>query len=59
MTQIEIERKFIVAEKPADLSGMPCFMIKQGYILVNEDASEVRVRQKNDAYYQTIKKGTV
>ena len=55
---IEIERKFVVKQVPADLNKLTGAIIRQGYIIASEDGIEMRIRQKGDCYYQTIKTGT-
>lgn len=50
----EIERKFLVKRIP-DLSQFKSHRIIQGYISTALDCSEVRVRQKENKFYQTIK----
>jgi CYTH domain-containing protein len=55
---IEIERKFLVAEPPADLSRWPSSAIEQGYLAVAGDGTEVRVRRRDgDAAVLTVKSG--
>ena len=51
----EIERRFLVQKLPEKLQQYPHDFIRQGYLF---DSSEgvVRIRQKGDNYYQTIKK---
>ncbi|WP_108858815.1 CYTH domain-containing protein [Ruegeria sp. Alg231-54] len=50
----EIERKFLVAELP-DLSGADKAVIRQGYLTAPDDSTELRLRQKNDRYFLTLK----
>ena len=52
----EIERKFLVAKLP-NLSGVKGHQILQGYISTASNYPEVRVRQKGDKFFQTIKGG--
>ncbi len=49
---IEIEKKFLVKELPADLTKYPCHRIEQGYLNV---APAIRVRRQDDEYYMTYK----
>lgn len=49
---MEIERKFLVRELPADLSIYKCRLIEQGYLSTNP---VVRVRRDNEDYYLTYK----
>ncbi len=51
---MEIERKFLVADMP-DLSGTRKAVVRQGYLTVPDDSTELRLRQKNDAYFLTLK----
>jgi adenylate cyclase len=50
----EVERKWLVRELP-DLTGVKGKEVIQGYIAVTADGTEIRVRQKGDKYFQTIK----
>ncbi|MFY2826301.1 CYTH domain-containing protein [Ruegeria sp. MALMAid1280] len=52
----EIERKFLVADLP-DLSGTEKAVVRQGYLTAPDDSTELRLRQKNDTYYLTLKGG--
>jgi len=54
---IEIERKYLVAKVPADIENSTGKSIRQGYLISAEGAIELRVRQKGDRYFQTIKMG--
>jgi len=49
---MEIERKFLVASIPEDLSNYKCRFIEQGYLNTHP---VVRVRRDNDDYYLTYK----
>lgn len=50
----EIERKFLVNSLP-DLSGAKKAVVRQGYLTAPEDSTELRLRQKNDRYFLTLK----
>lgn len=50
----EIERKFLVADLP-DLSGAQKAIVRQGYLTAPDDSTELRLRQKNDRYFLTLK----
>ena len=50
---IEIERKFLVKEKPFSIAKRS-LKINQGYI-INEKSNVIRVREKGDDYFLTIK----
>ena len=43
---VEIERKFLVAELPAELAEHPGQRIEQGYLAIAPDGVEVRVRRR-------------
>jgi CYTH domain-containing protein len=51
---LEIERKFLAAAIPFDLSPFPRHEIRQGYLSFDP---ELRIRQKDDRYYLTEKSG--
>jgi CYTH domain-containing protein len=55
---IEIERKFLVPQPPADLSRWPSSAIEQGYVAIGEDGTEVRLRRRDGAAaFLTFKSG--
>ncbi len=54
----EIERKFLIMQVPKDLEKFPHQELLQGYLDISQDDVEVRLRNKGDQYYQTIKIGT-
>ena len=54
---IEIERKFVVAELPADLDRWPSSAIEQGYVAIADDGTEVRVRRRAGRAVLTVKSG--
>ncbi len=49
---MEIEKKFLVKELPANLYDYKCSLINQGYI---STTPVIRIRQTDNAYYLTIK----
>lgn len=53
----EIERKFLLSRLPDSLEACPGTVIRQGYLIATEEGLELRVRQKGDRYFQTIKIG--
>ena len=53
----ELERKFLVQKVPPDLEQHPHRMIDQGYLALEPDGIEVRLRKKGDAYLLTVKRG--
>jgi adenylate cyclase len=54
---IEIERKFLVPEPPSDLGDRPSTAIEQGYVAVDGDGTEVRIRRRDGRASLTIKSG--
>ncbi|WP_170769523.1 CYTH domain-containing protein [Ruegeria lacuscaerulensis] len=50
----EIERKFLVSAVP-DLQHLDRAVIRQGYLTAPEDSTELRLRQKNERYFLTLK----
>jgi adenylate cyclase len=54
---MEVERKFLVWEVPADLDSHPATAIHQGYLAIDPDGSEVRVRRRGERRYLTTKRG--
>ncbi len=53
----EVERKFLVWEVPADLHRYPVSPIGQGYLAIDPDGSEVRVRRRGEGTTLTAKRG--
>lgn len=54
----EIERKFLLDEPPPfDLDDYPSEAISQGYIAIDPDGTEVRLRARGDARSLTVKSG--
>lgn len=53
---IEIERKFVVENIPENLDIINEEEILQGYILICDDKSEMRVRSKGTGFSLTVKK---
>lgn len=51
----EIERKFLVNRLPENLDSCDNSMIRQGYVHIGDDGSEVRVRSKSMQYFLTGK----
>lgn len=54
---IEIERKFLVDRLPSSFAGLNGAAIRQGYLIVAEGGIELRIRQKQARFFQTIKAG--
>jgi len=55
---MEVERKFLVAGAPPDLSSHPSALIRQGYVAVVEGGDELRVRDRDGKRLVTIKHGS-
>ena len=53
----EIERKFLVEGPPPDLDQHPSRPIIQGYVAIQDDGTEVRLRRKGDRFFETVKSG--
>jgi adenylate cyclase len=51
----EIERKFWVRQLPAFVPELPHSQIQQAYLALGSDGNEIRLRQKDDTYWLTIK----
>jgi adenylate cyclase len=54
---VEIERKFVLAEPPAGLAEHPHTHVEQGYVALDPNGTEVRVRRRGDDRTLTIKSG--
>jgi adenylate cyclase len=54
---VEIERKFLVAERPPELDRHPGQRIEQGYLAIAPDGVEVRVRRRDGRATLTVKSG--
>ncbi len=56
---MEIERKFLITQPPADLETHPREPINQGYLLTESmpGGAGIRVRRKADHFFLTIKHG--
>ena len=57
MAGVEIERKFLVAERPPDFAEHPGQRIEQGYLAIAPDGVEVRVRRRAGRATLTVKSG--
>ncbi len=51
----EIERKYLVASLPENLDSHPHSEILQGYLAIDANGSEVRLRRKGERRFETIK----
>lgn len=56
MSDVEIERKFLVQEMP-DLDAARKSVIRQGYLTQPQDSVEIRLRQVDEAFLLTLKSG--
>jgi CYTH domain-containing protein len=54
----EIERKFVLRERPEWLDRHPSVEIEQGYLAIEEGETEVRLRRKDGQTVLTVKRGT-
>jgi CYTH domain-containing protein len=57
-SNLELERKFLVAELPDDLERYPHSRIVQGYLFIGADGAEVRVRRRDQNAFLTVKQGS-
>jgi CYTH domain-containing protein/CHAD domain-containing protein len=55
---VEIERKFLVRDPPPDLGGCASDRIEQGYVALDGNAVEVRVRRRGGRATLTVKQGS-
>jgi CYTH domain-containing protein len=55
---LEVERKFLVPKKGRFLKACGSQRIRQGYLAVGKNGTEVRVRQEGKDYFLTFKSGT-
>ena len=53
----EIERKWLVGDPPVDLGTVPSRRIDQGYVAIDPDSTEVRVRRADAEAVMTVKQG--
>ncbi len=53
----ELERKFVLGAIPFELSPYPASEIRQGYLSIDPDGSEVRVRRRGEGCSLTVKRG--
>lgn len=52
---VEIEKKFIVEHLPAEVRQDPATIIEQGYLALEPDGHEVRLRKSNQRFTLTVK----
>src|SRR5436305_15093421 len=55
---VEIERKFLVVEPPEKLERCEASDIRQGYLVIADDGTEVRLRERDGEMILTVKRGT-
>jgi CYTH domain-containing protein len=55
---LEVERKFLVPRPPAWLAKCRVEEIEQGYLAIEGDEVEVRLRRRAESTYLTAKRGT-
>jgi adenylate cyclase len=55
---MEIERKFLVNRLPDQLRECPFRSIEQGYLAVEDNGTEVRLRRQDDETFLTVKNGS-
>lgn len=53
----EIERKFLVKELPSNLEKYECRRIEQGYLAVERNGTQVRLRRAGSVCSLTVKRG--
>jgi CYTH domain-containing protein len=53
----EIERKWLVDDPPDHLNEHPSQQVDQGYLAIDPDGTEVRVRRSDDVTVMTVKQG--
>jgi len=57
---VEVERKFLVSNLPPNLMSYEHQQIRQGYLVIGEDGSEARIRDRAGDFTMTVKsKGTL
>ncbi len=52
---VEIERKFYLAGPPPFLAKLKPVPIRQGYLAIEKDGNEVRIRDREGMYWLTVK----
>ncbi len=58
MSGVEIERKWLVDQAPAEALAAPSEAIEQGYLTVGADGAETRVRRRGERCFLTVKSGS-
>ena len=57
MAGVEVERKWLVPEAPADALAAPSDLIEQGYVTIGSDGAETRLRRRGERCFLTVKSG--
>lgn len=58
MAGVEIERKWLVREAPAEALAAPAELIEQGYLTIAGDGTETRLRRRGARCSLTVKSGS-
>lgn len=58
MSDLELERKWLVQDAPLDVMSAPAEPIQQGYLAIGSDGSEVRLRRRGAGCTLTAKSGS-
>ena len=51
----EIERKFLLSEWPTKISGLTPNLLEQGYLALDPEGKEVRLRKNGHQFWLTVK----
>jgi CYTH domain-containing protein len=57
MPGVEIERKWLVTDAPAEVLDAPSERIEQGYLTIGSDGGETRARRRGERWFLTVKSG--
>jgi adenylate cyclase len=55
---VEIERKWLVEQAPAEALSAPAELIEQGYLTIGDGGAETRVRRRGESCFLTVKSGS-
>ena len=58
MVGVEVERKWLVEDAPAEALAAPAERIDQGYLTIGNAGGETRVRHKGERFWITVKSGS-
>lgn len=53
----EVERKYLVPAVPNTVQAWTATEVRQGYLAIQEDSTEVRIRDREGTYWLTVKRG--